>query len=131
MHLGNRLHEAKAQAVAGGGAASVGPEEAVEDAVAVYRRDAGAVVADFEEGGVVFGGEAGEDFGCVAGVFQRVFQQVRQELLDELDEYCSFPNIVKVLNNGNDFPGVPERSADFVFSFGVFVHLDVDIIAGK
>lgn len=31
-------------------------------------------------------------------------------------------------NNGDDFPGIPDGSVDFLFSFGVFVHLDVDII---
>ena len=31
-------------------------------------------------------------------------------------------NIIEILNNGTDFPGVPAASVDFVFSFGVFVH---------
>ncbi|HEY3637767.1 MAG TPA: class I SAM-dependent methyltransferase [Rhizomicrobium sp.] len=50
------------------------------------------------------------------------------ELLAELRRNFPQPNIVEVLNNGTDFPGVPPRSVDFVFSFGVFVHLDADII---
>ncbi|HWY14199.1 MAG TPA: class I SAM-dependent methyltransferase [Rhizomicrobium sp.] len=50
------------------------------------------------------------------------------ELLAELRKNFAHPNIVEILNNGTDFPGVPFASVDFVFSFGVFVHLDADII---
>lgn len=50
------------------------------------------------------------------------------ELLAELRKNFAQSNIVEVLNNGTDFPGVPPASIDFVFSFGVFVHLDLDII---
>lgn len=49
-----------------------------------------------------------------------------QELLDELAR--SFPQITRIRNNGADFPGVPPRSVDYLFSFGVFVHLDASII---
>jgi hypothetical protein len=31
-------------------------------------------------------------------------------------------------NNGDDFPRVPDASIDFVFSFGAFVHFDLDLI---
>jgi ubiquinone/menaquinone biosynthesis C-methylase UbiE len=51
-----------------------------------------------------------------------------QELLDELKSNFNQPNMTFVKNNGNDFPGIPERSVDFLFSFGTFVHLDIDII---
>lgn len=51
-----------------------------------------------------------------------------QELLDELKSRFNRPNITFVRNNGDDFPGVPDHSIDFLFSFGTFVHLDVDII---
>ena len=51
-----------------------------------------------------------------------------QELLDELRANCPQPNIVTIRNNGDDFPGVPDASIDFLFSFGVFVHLELDII---
>lgn len=51
------------------------------------------------------------------------------ELLAEFRRNFRQPNIVAILNNGTDFPGVPTRSIDFVFSFGVFVHLDADVIA--
>jgi hypothetical protein len=52
-----------------------------------------------------------------------------QELLDELRK--NFPktdHMAYIKNGGDDFPGVPAGSVDFVFSFGAFVHLDVEII---
>jgi ubiquinone/menaquinone biosynthesis C-methylase UbiE len=51
-----------------------------------------------------------------------------QELLDELARNFSAPHLHLLVNNGTDFPGIPDQSIDFLFSFGVFVHLDVDII---
>ncbi len=36
--------------------------------------------------------------------------------------------IVFLKNDGDNFPNVPNESVDFVFSFGTFVHLDIDII---
>jgi phospholipid N-methyltransferase len=50
-----------------------------------------------------------------------------QELLDELARNFPQPNISRVKNNGNDFPGIPAGSVDFAFSFGVFVHLTIDL----
>jgi cyclopropane fatty-acyl-phospholipid synthase-like methyltransferase len=50
------------------------------------------------------------------------------ELLAELRRNFAQSHIVEILNNGTDFPGVPASSVDFVFSFGVFVHLDLDLI---
>jgi SAM-dependent methyltransferase len=50
------------------------------------------------------------------------------KLLAELRRNFPQPHIVEIRNNGADFPGVPAASVDFVFSFGVFVHLDADII---
>jgi ubiquinone/menaquinone biosynthesis C-methylase UbiE len=52
-----------------------------------------------------------------------------QELLDELGSKFKTPNLELIKNSGSDFPGVPDRSVDFIFTFGVFVHLDVQIIA--
>jgi phospholipid N-methyltransferase len=52
-----------------------------------------------------------------------------QELLDELKKNFSQDNLTLIKNNGTDFPGIGPRSIDFIFSFGVFVHLDVEIIA--
>jgi len=51
-----------------------------------------------------------------------------RELLDELQSKFHLPHLIPVLNNGTDFPGVEPDSVDFVFSFGVFVHLDPWII---
>jgi hypothetical protein len=51
-----------------------------------------------------------------------------QELLDELTKTFKAPNLSLIKNSGTDFPGIPENSIDFAFSFGVFVHLDQDII---
>jgi hypothetical protein len=51
-----------------------------------------------------------------------------QELLDELRSGFNRPDITFVKNGGDDFPGVPDGAADLVFSFGCFVHLDIDII---
>jgi ubiquinone/menaquinone biosynthesis C-methylase UbiE len=51
-----------------------------------------------------------------------------QELLDELRRTYDQENITLIKNNGDDFPGIPDESIDFLFSFGVFVHLDIDII---
>lgn len=51
-----------------------------------------------------------------------------EELLRELRKTMDAPNTVFIKNNGTDFPGVPDRSVDFLFSFGTFVHLDADVI---
>lgn len=50
------------------------------------------------------------------------------ELLNKLKRNMGNRNIEFVKNNGDDFPGIPDESIDFLFSFGTFVHLDVDII---
>jgi SAM-dependent methyltransferase len=50
------------------------------------------------------------------------------ELLAELRKNFTQSNIVEILNNGSDFPGVPEASVDFAFSFGTFVHIDPEIV---
>lgn len=61
--------------------------------------------------------------------FQRVYVvEYHAEVLAEFCKNFSQPNIVAIRNNGTDFPGIPAASVDFVFSFGVFVHLDADII---
>ena len=51
-----------------------------------------------------------------------------QELLDELIKTFKAPNLILIKNSGTNFPGIPQNSVDFVFSFGVFVHLDQNII---
>jgi hypothetical protein len=51
------------------------------------------------------------------------------QLLDEAQRAVGKrKNITFIKNNGADFPGVPENSIDFLFSFGVFVHLDFPIV---
>lgn len=51
-----------------------------------------------------------------------------QELLDELAKNFARPNIIAIKNSGTNFPGIPDQSIDFVFSFGVFVHLDLPLV---
>ena len=51
-----------------------------------------------------------------------------RELLDELTRLYRLPSLVCIRNNGTDFPSVPAGSIHFLFSFGVFVHLDLDLI---
>lgn len=51
-----------------------------------------------------------------------------EELLEELRKTVRSGNVRFIRNNGTDFPGVPAASVDFVFSFGTFVHLDIDLI---
>jgi len=50
------------------------------------------------------------------------------ELLAELKKNFCKPGMEFIKNNGTDFPGIPERSIDYLFSFGTFVHLDAPII---
>jgi SAM-dependent methyltransferase len=59
--------------------------------------------------------------------FQQVYAvDYYSEVLGELRKRFSSRNVTFVLNHGTDFPGVP--AADFVFSFGTFVHLDPPLI---
>jgi cyclopropane fatty-acyl-phospholipid synthase-like methyltransferase len=61
--------------------------------------------------------------------FERLYVvDYHKELLDELRKNFDRQNIVYVRNNGTDFPSIERNTVDFVFSFGVFVHLDVEII---
>jgi SAM-dependent methyltransferase len=76
------------------------------------------------------------EIGCGGGRWTRYMLGVKklyavdfhQEILDELRSNIRSKNVTFVKNNGNDFPGVPTESIDFLFSFGTFVHLDVEII---
>lgn len=52
-----------------------------------------------------------------------------QEMLDEVVAQFGAPNIIPILNNGSDFPGVGDGEIDFLMSYDVFVHLDPPIIA--
>lgn len=51
-----------------------------------------------------------------------------QELLDQLASSYRAPYLHLRKNSGTDFPGVDDRSVDFVFSFGCFVHLAPEVI---
>src|SRR6202035_295358 len=81
-------------------------------------------------------GRIGLEIGPGGGRWTRYLLGFRQlyvvdyhaELLAELRKNFPHNHIVEILNNGTDFPGVPPASVDFVFSFGVFVHLNLDII---
>ena len=55
---------------------------------------------------------------------------LHKPLLEEVQRNFPSPNIVAIHNSGRDFPGVPDGCVDFLFSFGVFVHLDAPIIEG-
>ena len=50
------------------------------------------------------------------------------ELLEELCGAFDKPNMEFIVNNGADFPGVPESSVDYVISAACFVHLELNII---
>jgi SAM-dependent methyltransferase len=51
-----------------------------------------------------------------------------QKLLDELARTIRGPNIIPVKNDGTNFPGIDDNEIDLLFSFGVFVHLDLPIV---
>jgi SAM-dependent methyltransferase len=51
------------------------------------------------------------------------------ELLQELRTRVNKPNMRFIVNNGTDFPGVPEHSVDYVLSVACFVHLELHLIA--
>lgn len=52
-----------------------------------------------------------------------------QELLDELKRNFGRQRHIRFIrNNGTDFPGIDRHSIDYLFSFGTFVHLDLDVI---
>ena len=50
------------------------------------------------------------------------------EIMEELKKNFARPNVITILNNGTDFPGVPDEEIDFLFTFGTFVHLEVSLI---
>lgn len=61
--------------------------------------------------------------------FERLYVvDYHQELLDELTRLYRLPSLVCIRNNGSDFPSLPAGSIHFLFSFGVFVHLEIDLI---
>jgi SAM-dependent methyltransferase len=51
-----------------------------------------------------------------------------QAVLAELARTVRQPSVIPIRNNGTDFPTVPDAAVDYLFSFGTFVHLDLDLI---
>ncbi len=63
--------------------------------------------------------------------FKKVYAvDYHQEILDELKKNFKNKNVIFIKNSGTDFPSIESESIDYVFSFGVFVHLNIDIIEG-
>src|SRR5581483_5836154 len=87
VEAGGGADEAEAEAVAGGAAAALEANEAVEDGVAVLLGDAGAVVRDLERGVAVDLPDRQRDlagrFGAGA-IFERVVEQVRHRLRQDV-----------------------------------------------
>jgi len=50
------------------------------------------------------------------------------DLLEEVKKHVRKPHIEFIKNNGTDFPGIGDRSVNYLFSFGTFVHLDEHVI---
>jgi SAM-dependent methyltransferase len=76
------------------------------------------------------------EIGCGGGRWTRYLKgfaklyvvDYHEELLKQLRVNFRQPNIVCIKNNGADFPNIPPRSVDYLFSFGTFVHLDTHLI---
>jgi cyclopropane fatty-acyl-phospholipid synthase-like methyltransferase len=65
----------------------------------------------------------------LTGAGQLYIVEYYSELLSEVRRtFGRRKNITFIKNNGSDFPGVAPHSVDFLFSFGVFVHLDFPIV---
>lgn len=62
------------------------------------------------------------------GFGQLTIVDYHDELLQQLRRNYDRKHMVFVRNHGDDFPGVPDHSIDFLWSFGVFVHLDAPLI---
>jgi len=55
--------------------------------------------------------------------------ELNRSMLDYfIERFGSRPNVSFCLTSGTDLPGIPKNSVDYVFSFGTFVHLDVNLI---
>ncbi len=63
--------------------------------------------------------------------FRRLYlvDYVPEVLAEARRRFRRSTHVVFILNHGDDFPGIPAASVDFVFSFGTFVHLELPIIA--
>ncbi|HLV85896.1 MAG TPA: class I SAM-dependent methyltransferase [Candidatus Sulfotelmatobacter sp.] len=65
----------------------------------------------------------------LSGFRQLYVVDYHSELLQELRRSFHSPSMKFVVNNGTDFPGVPEHSVDYVISVACFVHLELHLIA--
>jgi SAM-dependent methyltransferase len=80
--------------------------------------------------------KSGVEIGPGGGRWTRYLARLRrlyavdyhQEMLDELARNFDKPNIIRIKNNGADFPGIGDREIDLVFSFDAFVHFDLPIV---
>jgi cyclopropane fatty-acyl-phospholipid synthase-like methyltransferase len=79
------------------------------------------------------------EIGCGGGRWTQYLLSSRQlicvelnpEMFDYLRKRFADPvNVSYVTTNGHDLPSVAESSVDFIFSFGTFVHLEMEVIAG-
>ncbi len=61
--------------------------------------------------------------------FKKVYAvDYHEEMFKELRKTVRADNVECIKNNGDDFPGIAPGSIDFLFTFGTFVHIDLDII---
>ena len=61
--------------------------------------------------------------------FSRLYAvDCHRALLNELRKSVSARNVLCVENDGTGFPGLADHSIDYVFSFGAFVHMHMDVI---
>ena len=51
-----------------------------------------------------------------------------EQMLNETKIVFGQNNITAIQNSGTDFPGIPEGSINYLFTFDVFVHLDLEVI---
>ena len=97
------------------------PLQYVRDKFLLPYLSADAVVVEIGPGG-------GRWTRYMVGVKRLYAVDYHQEMIEELSRNFDLPNIELVRTSGTDLPGVPERSVDFIFSFGTFVHLDLELI---
>jgi cyclopropane fatty-acyl-phospholipid synthase-like methyltransferase len=56
--------------------------------------------------------------------------ELNSEMFDYIRKRFDDPkNVSYVTTTGHDLPSVPQEHVDFIFSFGTFVHLEMEIIA--
>lgn len=61
----------------------------------------------------------------LAGFGKLIASDINPKMIDLIKKrFADFDNIEHVVSNGTDYPGVEHNSVDFVFSYGVFVHID-------